>query len=141
MPENDAPIPPVEATQAPPALEEVQRELAAARTQIDLERRLYRRNVLDVEAASLLVRERLAAANPAAGGPDIEDAIEQLLEEKPYLAGHGTTRAPLPAPSVPVRPSAAQQARTGLDQAAARALRSGDRKDLLEYLRKRRDSR
>lgn len=88
--------------------------------------------VIDTEAAALLLNQRDDLT------PDTEDArlrhaIESLLTDRPYLSGQSAARLP-------------EQTATGRDraggarvvEAARRAARSGDRRDVAEYLRLRR---
>ena len=105
------------------------------RLQLDqrLTRRLTSAGVIDLEAAVLIARTRMDGKN--ADG-DIENCVEQLRSEKPYLfgraAGARTVRRTAGAKDR-VAPN-----RAALEQAAAKAARTGQRADLQQYLRLRR---
>jgi len=111
-------------------------ELAAARQTIDaLERRqridalLADQEAVDLEAARLLTEVAVAEMPDA----DLASAVAELKRDRPYLfrsptrGMHAGVMAPRsePEPTAPL-------------QAAEQAARSGDRRDLLRYLRLRR---
>lgn len=121
--------------------------LAAAHEQIgrmseDLERlRLDRRltdglmaaGVTDLESAMLIAKTRIEADKDL----DVEELVTRLQSEKRHLFG----RAPEPATARKtsgIRDRGAP-GRSALEQAAAKAARTGRRTDLQEYLRLRRN--
>lgn len=135
------------AQSAEKSAQELADRLAAAHEQIgrmseDLERlRLDRRltdclmaaGVTDLESAMLIAKARMEA-DP---NLDVEELVTRLQAEKRHLFG----RTPEPAT---VRKTGGVRDRTGpgrsaLEQAAAKAARTGRRADLQEYLRLRRN--
>jgi hypothetical protein len=109
-----------------------EKHLAESREAVDaaerrrvIERELARQGAVDVETAALLTEAALAGMDKA----DAKAAIAELKRKKPFLF----------AP--PARASAmsgAVERGSGIDEAAAAARESGDRRALLRYLRMRR---
>jgi len=105
---------------------------------LKLERALMQKlsaaGAVDLETAVLVARSRLEGDSPA----DVDSVIEQLSSEKRYLFGDPTGQ-----PVQQRRTSPAKERRgnreASLEQAAKRAATTGDRTDLQEYLRLRRD--
>jgi len=97
------------------------------------ERLLTQAGVVDVETASLLLGQRVDFSEPVAN-EDLTSALERLLLEKPYL------RATAPAMPGPTRTGRDEPCNepARLAQIADRAAKSGNRKDIAEYLRLRR---
>jgi TolA-binding protein len=93
-------------------------------------------NVLDMETAMILLAQRVDLTE--SGDPDaIAGAVEQLLLDKPFLRDHGSA-------SLPGKTASGVAPHTGVAQlvdAAERAIESGDRRDVAEYLRLRRQQR
>lgn len=121
--------------QAAVELRHLERELNVARKTIDaLERRekisdrLRQAGAIDLEVARLLTEVAIADMEE----PDVRLAVEDLRRHKPYL--FATRSTPLSQRSMGARHDAADPA----DDAAARAGQSGDRRDLMDYLRLRR---
>ena len=124
-------------------LEALHEELNAAEAKLSeadqtitgLERRqkvdslLAEADAIDLETARLLTEQAVSMMDEA----DIELAVKDLRRHKPYLFRRRQAQAPSAmAPSIEL---------AGLDpaeQAAEQASRSGDRRDLLRYLRLRR---
>ncbi|MGA2265411.1 MAG: hypothetical protein ABSH10_03160 [Phycisphaerae bacterium] len=113
--------------------DEARSQLVAAANQRSAERYLMEAGVVDLEAANLLLSKRLDLA----GDPDdeaIRRNVEQLLLDKPFLLR--------PAASLPPSTASPRSERLGpfaqLAQAAERAVRTGSRRDVAEYLRLRR---
>lgn len=130
---SESPAPSDDTTTDPAALAA---ELAEARETIRaLERRqkidavLAQSDPIDLEVARLLTE----AAVRVMDEPDVKLAIDDLRRQKPYLFRR---REGGPA-GMPARPPRAAPADTA-DAAARRAVESGDRRDLLRYLRLRR---
>jgi len=98
--------------------------------------RLMATAVTDLETAMLLLSKRVDLTqeldNEALAG-----AVEELLVDKPFLLGRSS--ASLPGVSASVRPSD-PGGFGALAEAAERAIESGDRRDVAEYLRLRRQS-
>ncbi len=100
---------------------EIDRELTAARA-------------VDLETARLLTEATISEMDE----PDVAVAVRELCERKPFLfacrrGGSGAGSAMSPA-------SEAARGNDGLDAMARRARSSGDRGELLRYLRVRRGS-
>jgi hypothetical protein len=96
-----------------------------------LMQKLTTAGVVDLEAALLLARARLDEQG------DVDRAVEQLRTEKRYLfassSGEKTSSRKTAGPKDRVSSKS-----TLLEQAAKKAARTGNRADLLEYLRLRR---
>lgn len=119
-------------------LEQLQGELGEAHQTVEhLERRqqidalLAEADAIDIEAARLLTERAVEQMSE----PDVQLAVADLRRTRPYLFRHRSTDG-----------SGAMAARFGstdsppavAEQAAQRAVTSGDRRDLLDYLRLRR---
>ena len=109
-------------------------QLAEARLEQKLIRKLAAAGAADLEAASLLAKSRIDGE----GDEGIDRAIEKLKKEKQYLFSKGG------AAGAAVRGTAGvkEKGTSGqivLERAAKRASETGDRKDLQEYLRARRN--
>lgn len=124
-----------ELNQATTQLREAERELAAARQTIDaLERRekigdrLREAGAVDLDVARLLTEVAIADMDE----PDIKLAVDDLRRHKPYL--FASQSGALSNRSMGLRFDPPNSA----DDAAARAGQSGDRRDLMDYLRLRR---
>jgi TolA-binding protein len=117
-------------------LDELQAELAESRealVQAEKRRRidqlLTEAEAIDLPAARLLTE---AAVEQMSDG-DVADAVSDLRRHKPYLfRQRGTSGG-----SLSPRP---RHAHGQVDEAAAEAANSGDRRDLLRYLRLRRQA-
>lgn len=124
-------------------LEQINEELGAMRAKLDeanravtsLERRqkvdalLMESDAIDLEAARLLTEQAVLQMDE----PDIEMAVEDLRRHKPYLF----RRRRDPDDSA-MAPSIHHPGHDPAEQAAEQAARTGDRRDLLRYLRLRR---
>ncbi len=119
------------------AAAEARRDEAAAHAtrlenRLGVERKLAEAGAVDIEAASLLLSRRADLDEPLED-EQLDRHVEQLLLDKPFL----TASADLPAQTASARPS--EHATAGdLARAARRAVSSGDRRDIAEYLRLRR---
>lgn len=110
-------------------------ELAQTRRRHLAGRLLEQAGAIDPEAAMTLLEQRV----PLGGETDdaqVQQAVETLLAEKPYLVKPPASLGPM---------TASTKARAGsslsrLAQAARRASQSGNRRDLAQYLRARRQS-
>jgi hypothetical protein len=116
---------------------QTQRELEQARKQVEaVERRqridqlLVESDAIDLEAARLLTEAAVSLMDEA----DVEAAVRELRRKKPYLFRQrgSVSGGPMSARS-------RQGARRDLGDAAETAAMSGDRRDLLRYLRMRRN--
>ena len=103
-------------------------------TERKLTSRLAQAGAIDVEAAVLLAKARLGSGQ----GEDIDGVVDGLVKEKGYL--FGTSQA---ISSGSQKTSGVRDKRTGaeavLSRAAKRAAQSGDRIDIAEYMKLRRN--
>jgi hypothetical protein len=127
------------------SLEDLNEELQALQAKLNeagqtitvLERRqqmdalLTESDSVDLEAARLLTEHAVELMEE----PDIKLAIEDLKRSKPYLFRRRAQRG---ATSMP--PSVGHEGQDPADLAADQAIQSGDRRDLLRYLRLRRQT-
>ncbi len=123
---------------------ELEGELAAAHEAFDagerrqeIERRLRDAETIDIETARLLTEAAVGAMDE----PDVALAIEDLKRRKPYLFGAGGTygtRARAATALSPAGETGGDGGRELLQELAADARASGDRRALLQYLRRRR---
>ena len=116
--------------------DEARHQLVAVENRSRAERMLGEAGVVDIEAASLLLSKRVDFGEEL-DGEAITRRVEQLLLDKPYLRGG-------PSGTLPPKTASARSAPAGgiaqLTRAADRALASGDRRDVAEYLRLRRQA-
>lgn len=117
---------------------EAQRDEMADRiTRIEHQRRLEQVllncGVHDVEAATLLL-EKGGTLSPDSDEPAIQAAVEKLLLNRPHLCSRPAGTLPQKTAGEKRRPTPQAQ----LVRTAERAARSGDRRDIAEYLRLRR---
>ena len=114
--------------------DEARQQMTQQNNQFSADRLLIQAGVVDLEAAHLLLQNRVDLGDelePSA----IEQAVQQLLVDKPFLRGGSA----LPPRSASVRrPVTSLTAR--IANAADRAVASGDRRDVAEYLRLRRQA-
>lgn len=119
---------------------ELERQLREAREALDaserrrqIERALGESDTVDIETASLLTEAAVAQMDE----PDVAIAIEELRRRKPFL--FRASPAPAAPRGIAMRP-AGEPGDDGaaLDGLADRARQSGDRRELLRYLRQRR---
>ncbi len=109
----------------------VTEELASIREEQGIVRKLAGCGAIDLEAAVLIAKAKLADDS----GADVDGVIEQLRREKQYLfAESGRASAPKTS-GVRERVRSNQ---TALERAAKRAATTGNRADLQEYLKLRR---
>ncbi len=118
--------------------DEANMQLAATENRLAAERILANAGAVDVETASLLLRERVNFSEDLPP-EQLVQAIERLLRDKPFLQGSAT-----PPPAMPTLTSSARSDQGGetahLSNAARRAAQSGNRRDIAEYLRLRRQT-
>jgi len=88
-------------------------------------------DTVDLEAARLLTEQAVSTMDEA----DVELAIKDLRRHKPYLFRHRQNQA-----ASAMGPSMDTPAQDPAEHAAEQATRTGDRRDLLRYLRLRRRS-
>jgi len=111
-------------------------QLTVVENRLTAERMLSQAGVVDIDTASMLLSKRLEL------GEEVEPeamarSVEQLLLDKPFLRGVATA-------SLPPRTTGARDAAVSngarLAQAAEAAATSGDRRDVANYLRLRRQA-
>ena len=116
--------------------DEAQTQAATVENRLAAERLLNEAGVVDIETASVLLSKRLDLTDQL-DREQLARSIEQLLLDKPFLRRNAD--AALPPKTASPRPSHNTPA-SQLAQVADRAARSGDRKDIAEYLRLRRQA-
>lgn len=108
-------------------------QLIVAENRRTVERVLSEAGTVDIETAAMLLGKKIDLAE-VLDADAIHRSIEELLLDKPYLR---KPNAPLPQKTASAKP-----AQTGtlaqMTQAADRAITTGDRRDVAEYLRLRR---
>jgi len=115
--------------------DEAQAQLTVTENRLTAERLLSQAGVVDIEAASTLLAQRIDFEEQL-GADALSDGIEKLLVDKPFLRSSAAPLPPATASARPGRPTTAGQ----LASAAERAAQTGDRKDVAEYLRLRRQA-
>jgi len=115
--------------------DEAQQHLQAIENRLAVERRLFADGVIDVETAADALAKRIDLGE-AIDADEVASAVEQLLLDKPFLRGESA--GGLPSPTAAARSNHGAASR--LANVAQRAARSGDRRDVAEYLRLRRAS-
>lgn len=101
-----------------------------------LSEKLLAAGAVDVEAAVLLAESRIAEDRDA----DIDGVVEQLRSEKRYLFADGDAEAVVVSKkTAAARDKMSDASRVGLERLAKKAVASGNRVDLHEYLKLRRN--
>jgi hypothetical protein len=112
--------------------DELQQAMETNRQRTAAERLFMLAGVADTEAAMLLLEKRVKLGEELEGA-ELQQAVERLLLDKPYLLPGGTTGK-----------TASRRIGTNLTgqiaKAAARAVQSGHRRDVIDYLRLRRQA-
>jgi len=114
--------------------DEARQHMTQMNNQFSVDRLLIQAGVVDMEAARLLLQNRVDLGEELES-TDIEQAVQQLLVDKPFLRV-GSAFPPKSASAS--RGGASLTAR--IANAADRAVESGDRRDVAEYLRLRRQA-
>lgn len=122
--------------EAQSSLRETQRQLEHVERRQRIDELLMESDAVDLEAARLLTE---IAVESAGGGAkaDLGAAVAQLKERKPYLFRRG---AGAPGGAMSPRQRRSEGGRD-LNEAASSAITSGNRRDLLRYLRLRRGAK
>ena len=129
-------------------IQELTDQLAAAQSQaaelntklneFTLEHQIFRKlsdaGVSDIESAILLAKSRLRGSDEL----ELDDCIEQLRKEKSHLFAGRNSPLAVPMKTAGVRQQTPEPASI-LAQAAGKAAATGNRKDLQEYLKLRRN--
>lgn len=114
--------------------DEIQTRLVEAENRSVVQRAFQQAGVVDHEAAALLLGRRLDLGSEVTP-EELTTAVEQLLLDKPFL------RAAMPAmPPVTRTGHTPPDIASRLADAAQQAVASGNRRDVIEYLRLRRAS-
>ena len=113
--------------------DEANSRLIETENRLAAERRMSEAGVVDMQAASVLLAERIDLAGEHEDEA-ISTAVDRLLLDKPFLRRPAGGLPPASASARTGETAAAGQ----LADAAERAAKSGDRKDVAEYLRLRR---
>jgi len=113
---------------------EMAEQLNEVKIEQELMRKLAALGVVDLEAAILIAKSRIDGKEDV----DLDGVVKQLKSEKQYLFGaeHAVGVTAQKTSGVKDR---AQNSRTVLERAAKRASRTGNRTDLQEYLKLRRN--
>ena len=115
--------------------DEARHRLTATENRLAAERLLAQAGVVDVETAALLLGRRVDLEGDLESEA-LEQGIEGLLLDKPFLRCRRADLPPSSASAAPPAPS--PNAR--LADAADRAMNTGNRRDVAEYLRLKRRS-
>ena len=113
---------------------EISRELDNLKTEQQLTQKLAAAGVVDLEAAVLITKARIKGSEQA----DVDSVIEQLKREKQYLFGNERTMSLMPRSTSGARERGAA-GHVVLGRAAKKAASTGNRTDLQEYLKLRRN--
>ena len=108
-------------------------QLRGIHTQQELTRRLIAEGVIDLEAGVIIAKARMGKETEA----DLDGVIEQLKKEKHYLFGNGNP--PMATKKTAGVKDRSQSSQTMLEKAAKKAAVTGNRTDLQEYLKLRRN--
>ena len=113
-------------------------QLSSIQTEHELIRKLAAAGTVDLETAVLIVKARMQEQSQA----DSDGVIEQLKKEKQYLFGGNSGTATL-GPGTAKKTAGAKERITNnqtiLEKAAKKAATTGNRADLQEYLKLRRN--
>ncbi len=119
--------------QAKSQASEMAKELSGIRVEQKLTHKLAAAGAIDLETAVLTAKAKIEAEPEA----DLDSAIEQLKKEKQYLfSGTGATATAKKTAGAKDR---MQNSQTILERAAKKAATTGNRTDLHEYLKLRRN--
>ena len=111
-------------------------QLSEMNNRIRIDNALAKAGAIDLEAARLLLRERMDIAGEL-DDKQLRTAISEMLTAKPYLKSPNVSGGLMPSPTLASRIPQASEA-SQLAGLAQRAAGSGSRKDIAEYLRLRR---
>jgi hypothetical protein len=120
-------------TEAKTQTEKMSEQLSIIQTEQKLMHKLVVAGTVDLETATLIAKVRMQNQNET----DVDGVIEQLKKEKQYLFG-GTGGSVTPGKTAGVRERVANN-QTVLERAAKKAATTGNRADLHEYLKLRRN--
>jgi hypothetical protein len=112
---------------------QISEEMSGLQLEHKLSRKLAAAGVVDLETGVLVAKVKMQGKSEA----DVDGCIEQLKKEKQYL--FGTTGGIAAAKKTAGVKDRVSQSQTVLDRASKKAARTGNRTDLQEYLRLRRN--
>jgi hypothetical protein len=128
-------------SQAKSQVTKMSEQLNEIRLEQNLMRKLAAAGAADLETAALIAKARIeddsGSFNSAKDRADIDGVIEQLKREKQYLFVEG--KEPLAAKKTAGPKERIQSSQTVLERAAKKAATTGNRTDLQEYLKLRRN--
>ena len=110
-------------------------QLNEAQMEQKLMRRLASAGAVDLETAVLIARSRMVDGVK----PDIDSVVEQLKKEKRYLFAVDSDKAGFAVSRTAGAKDRVRDGRGAIEKAAKRAAMTGNRADLQEYLKMRRD--
>ena len=113
---------------------EMAEQLNEVKIEQELVRKLAASGAVDLEAAILIAKSRIDGKEDV----DLDGVVKQLKSEKQYLFGVEHTVG-MTAQKTSGAKDRAQNSRSVLERAAKRASRTGNRADLQEYLKLRRN--
>jgi len=119
--------------QAKSQASEIAEELRSIRVEQKLMHKLAATGTVDMETAVLIAKARIEAHDDA----DIDGVIEQLKKEKQYLFGNSSRT--VASKKTAGAKDRMQNSQTILERAAKKAATTGNRTDLQEYLKLRRN--
>jgi hypothetical protein len=111
------------------ALAETRRQLESVERRQKIDQALIEADTVDLEAARLLTEVAVGLMDDG----DVQSAVDELRRRKPYLF----RRSAPPGGAMSARPRPGAPAQDAAEQAAV----TGNRRDLLRYLRTRRTQR
>ncbi len=114
--------------------DEILTRLSEAENRVVVDRAFHQAGVVDAEAAGLLLSRRVDLSSEITP-EELSAAVDQLLLDKPFLRARRTSMPPATRTGQANLDAAARIA-----DAADRAIASGNRRDVVEYLRLRRAS-
>ncbi len=113
------------------ALGSAQQTIVQVERRGEIDRELTAARAVDLETARLLTEAVIAEMDE----PDVVLAVRELCDRKPFLFG---SRRPAPVGGVSMSPTVRGGGEGALSSMAQQARSSGDRSELLRYLRARR---
>jgi hypothetical protein len=119
--------------QAKSQASEMAEQLSIIRMEQELSHKLAAAGAIDLETSVLIAKAKVEGEREA----DLDGVIEQLKREKQYL--FGGTRAAATAKKTAGAKDRMQNSQTVLERAAKKAATTGNRTDLHEYLKLRRN--
>jgi len=119
--------------------DEVRMQLTTAENRLAVERLLNQAGAVDIETASLLLSKMIDFGKQL-DAELLARHVEQLLLDKPFLRGADGALSPSLPPKTASAKAPAATPTAQLAQAAERAARTGNRRDIAEYLRLRRQT-